>query len=435
MTLKVCQLCAVDFTLKHFLIALIDGMRSQGWQVTAVCSDGPFVPVLRAAGYAIQTLPIARSLNPFKSAAALYRLWRLFRRERFDVLHVHTPVAALLGRIAARLAGIPMIVYTAHGFYFHEGMPPLRRAAFTWLEWCGAKLTHLLFTQSEEDARTAIEKRFLPVGRVLAIGNGVDIAHFDPARIARATAGCESGNWAGAKGTSTLGPSTLPASSSTALTNDAGTAAGTHPRARLRTQWGVPTDVVLIGIIGRMVAEKGYPEFFEAAKSVAAQRSSTYFVAVGERLTSDHAGSIDASLADARAALGARLILTGLRTDIAEVLDAIDIFTLPSHREGMPRTIIEAMLMAKPVVATNIRGSREEVVDGQTGLLTPVRDASALARALVQLSGDAGLRHKMGAAGRVRALQLYDESVVVARQIDALRAHLPAALRARAAGV
>ena len=79
------------------------------------------------------------------------------------------PVAALLGRIAGRLAGIPMIVYTAHGFYFHEGMPPLRRAVFTLIEWCGARLTSLLFTQSEEDARTAIEKRFLPAARVIAI--------------------------------------------------------------------------------------------------------------------------------------------------------------------------------------------------------------------------------------------------------------------------
>ncbi len=411
MSLKICQLCAVDFTLKHFLTALIDGMRAEGWQVTAVCSDGPFVPALRAAGYAIETLPIARSLNPFKSAVALYRLWCLFRRERFDVLHAHTPVAALLGRIAGRLAGIPMIVYTAHGFYFHDGMPPLRRAVFTWIEWCGARLTSLLFTQSEEDARTAIEKRFLPAARVIAIGNGVNIAHFDPVRVARANAG--------------------PAGTAPAGASDA---AGTSLRARLRAAWGVPPGAVLICMIGRMVAEKGYPEFLDAAKIVAAHSSSTFFVAVGERLTSDHAAAIDAALAAAKAALGARLILTGLRDDIAEVLDAIDIFTLPSHREGMPRTIIEAMLMGKPVVATNIRGSREEVVDGQTGLLTPVRDAGALARALMQLSADAALRQRLGAAGRARALQLYDETRVVARQIDALRAHLPAALRARAAG-
>ena len=99
----------------------------------------------------------------------------------------------------------------------------------------------------------------------------------------------------------------------------------------------------------------------------------------------------------------------------------------------MPRTIIEAMLMAKPVVATNIRGSREEVVAGETGLLVPVRDAAALAQAFVTLINDAGLRTRLGQSGRVRALTLYDETKVVARQIAAIRAHLPPALAVHAA--
>ena len=98
----------------------------------------------------------------------------------------------------------------------------------------------------------------------------------------------------------------------------------------------------------------------------------------------------------------------------------------------MPRTIIEAMMMALPVVATNIRGSREEVVDGETGILVPVRDASALESALVRLVDDAGERRRLGQAGRKRALALFDESAVVARQIAEIRARLPASLRERA---
>ena len=389
MPLKVCQLCAVDFTLKHFLTALVDGMRAEGWSVTAVCSDGPFVPALRAAGYAIETLPIARGLNPLRHAVSLWRLVRLFRRERFDVLHAHTPIAALLGRIAARIIGVPMVVYTAHGFYFHDDMGAAPKAIFSWLEWLGGRITDLLFTQSEEDARTAIAKNFLPAARVLAIGNGVDINAFDPAR--------------------------------------------TQTRAAMRAAWGIGQDAVVIGLIGRMVAEKGYGEYLNAAKTVVAQGFPVFFLAVGERLASDHAAGIDAQVDAAKAALGERLILTGLRSDIPELLAAMDVFTLPSYREGMPRTIIEAMLMAKPVVATNIRGSREEVVAGETGLLVPVRDAAALAQAFITLINDAGLRIRLGQSGRARALTRYDEAKVVARQIAAIRAHLPAALSARAA--
>ena len=388
MSLKICQLCAVDFTLEHFLTGLVDGMSSQGWDVTSICSNGPFVGPLRSRGYRIETISIARGLHPWKHLISLFRLAALFRRERFDVLHAHTPIAALLGRIAARLANVPFVVYTAHGFYFHDQMKPLPMALFTFLERIGGWVTDLLFTQSAEDARTAIEKNLVAPERVLAIGNGVDINRFDPARI--------------------------------------------DARARVRAELGIPEGAVAIGMIGRMVAEKGFGEFFDAAKTVVSQGFPVFFVAVGERLESDHAADIGSQLAETSRALGAQLIVTGLRSDIPQLLSAFDIFTLPSYREGMPRTIIEAMLMARPVVATDIRGSREEVVPGQTGLLVPVRDAAALAKAFIDLIGDPALRERMGQAGRARALELYDEAKVVALQISAIRAHLPASLRGRA---
>ena len=386
--LRVCQLCAVDFTVKHFLSALIDGMRARGWDVTTVCSDGLMVPQLRAAGFRMETITIDRGLNPFKHALALARLVALFRRERFDIVHAHTPIAALLGRIAARIAGTPMIVYTAHGFYFHDDMQAVKKAVFIGLERFAGKMTDLLFTQSMEDAAAAVAHHFLPAANVVAIGNGVDPARFVP--------------------------------------DDEAT------RRHTRASLGIPDTVIVIGMVGRLVAEKGYREFFTAAARVAQARPDVRFVVVGDRLSSDHAGDVSAELERARAALGTRLILTGLRDDIPDILAALDIFTLPSYREGMPRTIIEAMMMALPVVATNIRGSREEVVDGETGILVPVRDATALENAVVRLVDDADERGRMGQAGRERALALFDESAVVARQIAEIRARLPASLRERA---
>jgi glycosyltransferase involved in cell wall biosynthesis len=386
--LKVCQLCAVDYTVKYLLTPLIDGMRRAGWEVIAVCSDEGGVGELRAHGYEVRTVGISRGLNPARHLVSLLRLIRLFRREKFDVVHAHTPVAALVGRIAARAAGVPLIVYTAHGFYFHEQMRPLPRTIFTFLEWMGGRCTDLLFTQSEEDAVTAVEKRFLPADRVLAIGNGIDIERFNP-RVAR-------------------------------------------PRQATRAELGVPENAVLIGMIGRMVAEKGFGEFFEAAAAVAAQAPEAYFVVIGGHLASERDAGIDAQLARARAALGERLILAGVRSDMPDLFAAMDVFTLPSYREGMPRTIIEAMHMARAVVATDIRGSREEVVPGLTGLLVPTRDARALEEAFLCLVRDAALRERMGAAGRERALELYDEAKVVAREIAAIRAHLPPKLAAKA---
>lgn len=377
MALKICQLCAVDFTLDKFLLPLVDGMAAQGWEVVSVCSDGPAIPRLRQGGYAIQTVAIPRSLNPFRLIGPTLHLYRLFRKERFDLLHAHTPVAALVGRIAARTAGVPLVVYTAHGFYFHDEMPRWKRRLFVEVERVGAWFTDLLFTQSREDAQTAVTEKLLSRERVLAIGNGVDPARFEPA--------------------------------------------ARLPRDKVRAELGLPLEAPVIGMVGRLVAEKGIREFLAAAEMVAAEYPQAHFLLVGERLESDHADPVDDALAHAKIRLGARLILPGMRKDIPDLMGAMDVFCLPSYREGMPRTIIEAMMSGLPVVATDIRGSREEVVAGETGVLVPTRDSTALAAAFASLLKSPAETRAMGEAGRRRALELYDERKVVALQIDTIQ--------------
>lgn len=372
--MKVCQLCAVDFTLKTFLLPLVDGMRDRGWDVTAVCADGPQIAEMRSAGYRIETIPIARSMNPVLATQTVLALVRLFRGCRFDVLHAHTPVAALLGRIAARIAGIPLVVYTAHGFYFHDEMPRLKRLLFVMLERIGGRFTDLLFSQSAEDAEDAVKEGIARRESVLAIGNGVDISRFDPAKVG----------------------------------------VGDPVRASL----GIPRDAFVVGMIGRLVKEKGVAEYLAAARILAARYPQAWFLLVGERLASDHAGGVEAELAAAREALGARLVAPGLRSDIPELMAAMDLFCLPSWREGMPRTIIEAMMMSKPVLATDIRGAREEVVAEHTGLLVPSRSPDRLAAAMQRFVDDPDWGRRLGHAGRERALMLYDERKVVALQLE-----------------
>ena len=145
--MKIAQLCAVDFTLYHFLLPLMRAMRDAGHEVVGIASDGPFVAKIRAEGFRVEPIYIERSFNLLRHSGSARRLRALFKRERFDIVHVHTPVAALIGRWAAWRAGVPKIVYTAHGFYFHERMAWPKRAAFTALEWLGGRLTDVLFTQ------------------------------------------------------------------------------------------------------------------------------------------------------------------------------------------------------------------------------------------------------------------------------------------------
>lgn len=371
--MKICQLCAVDFTLYHFLRPLIRGMAAEGHEVVGVCADGPYLEAVRTEGIRVETVPFERSFNLRSHWRAYRQLKRLLRQERFDLVHVHTPVAALIGRLAAWRAGVPRIVYTAHGFYFHDGMAPLKRRVFITLEWLAGRLTDVLFTQSAEDAETARRHDLCRGGVIEAIGNGSDPARFTPA--------------------------------------------GEDTRAALRRDLEAGPEDVVILMVGRLVAEKGYPELFEAMRTV----EGTLWVA-GDRLPSDHADAIDGWLAriENDPVLSRRIRLLGYRSDMPDVMAAADIFTLPSHREGMPRSIAEAMLCGLPVVATDIRGSREEVVHGDTGLLVPVNDSAALADALSDLVADREKRRRFGAAAHERARDLFDEAKIVARQIAVL---------------
>jgi glycosyltransferase involved in cell wall biosynthesis len=374
--MKICQLCAVDFTLYHFLLPLMRAQRDSGHEVVGVCARGKLAPLVEAEGFRVIDAPIKRSSNPLALRRAYRALRGIFEAERFDMVHVHTPVAALAGRPAAKRAGVARVVYTAHGFYFHEHMPWPRRAMHTMLEWWGGRFTDVLFTQAAEDADTARALDLCKGGIVAAIGNGSDPARFRPA------------------------------------------APDEDTRALLRAAIGAAHDAPVFVMIGRLVAEKGYPELFRAMKAT----PTAELWVVGERLASDHAQSIERDIAGVEADpdLARRIRFLGYRADVPELLRAADAFVLPSHREGMPRSIVEAMLTGLPVIATDIRGSREEVLDGETGLLVPVRDEKALGAAIAKLADGAELRTRLGQAGLRRARALYDERLVVARQMRVL---------------
>ena len=178
--LKICQLCNVGFALNKFLLPLVDAQLRDGHDVVAVCAHDEYVFNLRERGYRVETLAFTRGMNPIKHIASIWAIYWFMKREKFDLVHVHTPVASILGRIAASLCGVSLVVYTAHGFYFHEDMPKFKKRFFITLERIMGRVTDLLFTQSKEDAITAVSERIMPSESVFAIGNGVDISRFIP---------------------------------------------------------------------------------------------------------------------------------------------------------------------------------------------------------------------------------------------------------------
>ena len=170
--MKICHVCAVDFTLNQFLLPLIDQMAKEGWDVSTICSDGSYCHNLRQKGYSVINVEIPRNLNIYKIIKAIILMYKQFKKSQFDVVHTHTPVASVIARIAAKLAKTPIIIYTAHGFYFHENMN-FFKYYFLLIEKIFSKITNLLFVQSKEDFNIALKYNFINENKLFHIGNGV----------------------------------------------------------------------------------------------------------------------------------------------------------------------------------------------------------------------------------------------------------------------
>jgi glycosyltransferase involved in cell wall biosynthesis len=229
----------------------------------------------------------------------------------------------------------------------------------------------MLFSQSAEDVQSAVREHIVPKEKVLWIGNGVDPRLF-----------------------------------------------GLPPREDLRVELGLAPENKVVGFIGRLVREKGVEELFEVMGKVVQEMPTAKLLVVGDTLGSDRdcrvIGRLKKLINYER--LQNAVLFAGFREDIAELLAVMDVFVLPSHREGMPRTVLEAMAARKPVIATDIRGCREEVVHGVTGLLVPVGDSDELAKAILKLLGNDELARRMGEAGRKRVETEFDEKLALERQ-------------------
>jgi glycosyltransferase involved in cell wall biosynthesis len=365
--MKILEITNVDFSLRHFLLPLMRALRAQGHDVVGVCAEGPLLDEVRAEGFRIVGIPFERRISPLAHMRAYRALRVLLRQEHFDLVHAHMPISGFLARMAARRAGVPRIAYTCHGFLFNQDGSLLRRGAGLLMERIAGPATDVFMTVCAKEAKDArrLGLHLSPV----AVGNGRDPALFRP---------------------------------------------GAAARDRIRAEVGTPADRVVVLAVSRLVRHKGYAELAAAMQSV---RDAELWV-VGERLASDRGDDMLALLSNA--GLGERLRLLGYRHDVAAILAAADIFVLPSYFEGLPMSIIEAMLTGLPVVASDIDGPREQVIPEQTGLLVAPREVEPLADALARLAGDPRLRAAMGRAGRERAVRCYDEAKVLARTIALL---------------
>jgi glycosyltransferase involved in cell wall biosynthesis len=371
---RIVHVSTVDVTPRFNLLGQLRGLRDRGFDVSVLCATGPWVADLEAEGMHHIPWPHAtRAWDPKADLRAFAELVAIFKRERFDLVHTHNPKPGVLGRVAARLAGVPCVLNTVHGLYATPEDRLRRRLPVLTAEWVSARFSDLELYQSEEDGAWARRLGIARRGHWAHLGNGIDLSAFslDVAREERARG--------------------------------------------LRAALGIAEDDVVVGTVGRMGREKGCRELFEAARRVRALQPSVRFVVVGER-DEDKADAISAE--EVREA-GDDVIFTGWRKDIPDLLALMDVFVLPSWREGLPRAAIEAAATGLPLVLTDIRGCREVVRDGCEGFLVPPRDTDALVTAILRLGTDEDRRVEMGKAARARAEERFDERRVVRTVVEA----------------
>ena len=361
------HLTTTDMSLDWLLRPQLEAFEEAGYEVVAMSAPGPHAAALEASGirhYPIESL--TRAMAPTQDLRAIAELYRAFRRLSPSIVHTHNPKPGVLGRLAARAAGVPAIVNTVHGLYATPDDPIARQVVVYGLERLAASVSHAELLQNPEDL-AVLRRLRVPHERLTMLGNGIDLERFDPHRV--------------------------PPSA----------------RSRLRTELGIDDDVVVIGVVGRLVWEKGYREIFEAAARL--RDESCVFVVVGPD-DSAKAGAVDRAAIEQAEADGVRFV--GARTDMTDLYAMFDIYALASHREGFPRSAMEAAAMGLPVVATDIRGCRQVVVDGETGALVPIRDSGRLSSALLRLVADADLRARQGEAARAHARLHFDDRNVIA---------------------
>jgi glycosyltransferase involved in cell wall biosynthesis len=392
--LRVVHVVTHPVTARAFLVGQLAAMRDEGFDVTVVASPGSELGAVGSReGVATIPVPMTRSISPAADAVALVRLIRVLRRCRPHLVNAGTPKAGLLGMIAARVARVPVRVYTLRGLRLETAAGAARRILAA-TERVAAACSHRTVCVSESLRRRWLELR---LGRaekavVLASGssNGIDVERFRPRSRTEAT--------------------------------------------ELRSRLGLKPDAPVMGFVGRFTRDKGVSEVLAAFDSVVTRLPGTRLLMLGEFEDGDAVGPA----VHRRLETDPRIVHLGFVGDTAEYYAAMDVLAFPSHREGFPNAPLEAAASGVPVAGFAATGTVDAVVDGVTGLLVPIGDTAGLADACFAYLCMPAQRARHGEAARQRAVREFRQEIVWGRWVELYRRLLAergiAPVRSTAAG-
>jgi len=327
--------------------------------------------IVREAGMKVHEVRnLVQPIHPLKDVLALFEIIRILRREKIDIVHTHNSKAGFLGRLAGRLAGTPVIIHTVHGFAFHQSEFFLRRTIFRLLERLAAPWAdHTIFI-SQPMIDWAGKEGILRGASYSKIYSGIDLNAFH--------------------------------------------GYGKKEQGSLREELGLDKKSRVIGFVSKLWEGKGHDVALSAMAHVVKEIPDAKLLLVGEGPLRPKLEELSRNLR-----IESSVVFAGFRTKIAEITSLCELCILPSFFEGMGRVLLEAGACGKPVVASNVGGIPDVVVEGVTGLLVPPGDPAALSDAVLRLMREPKLIIKMGEAARKRINEKYDAGTMV-REITAL---------------
>jgi glycosyltransferase involved in cell wall biosynthesis len=345
------------------------GQRRLGHEVTLVTGtgltdDSPLKETAGEQGVKLVLLPsLVRAVSPLRDLKAVWACRRIIRGGQYDVVHTHTSKAGIVGRMAARISGGCRVVHTPHGHVFYGYFGWLKTKIFIWAEKIMARWTDVIVTLTDREAEEHLENGVGRRGQFVTVFSGIP------------------------------------------MNNESGECG--KNKSALRLALGLPHEGPLIVSAGRLDPIKGHGTLIEALALVVNGRPGVHLVLAGD-------GELAAAYKTLAEDLGVHdhISFLGWRSDVGELLEAADLFVLPSINEGMGRAVIEAMHAGLAVVATHVGGVPMIVEEGVTGHLVPPEDPASLAAAIGRLLSHEALRTAMGEAGHLKASTFSDEAMV-----------------------
>jgi glycosyltransferase involved in cell wall biosynthesis len=368
---RLVRITTVPISLKLLLSGQIPFFQAQGFDVLAVSADGKEVADLKADGIQHCVVPMSRKITPVQDLVSLYRLIRLLRKFKPDIVHTHTPKAGLLGMMAAWICRVPVRMHTVAGLPVMEAQGLKRKVLIQTERITYACATHVF--PNSRGLTTFIEQYIArgPKFKIIGKGssNGIDTAVFAPTQVLA------------------------------------------EKSSALRAQHGIQKDDVVFSFVGRIVKDKGVTELLSAFRKILEEEGSRrhFLLMVGPfEQDLDPLPAVDFDFLHQHP----RVIMAGFQSDVRPWIKASDVFVFPSYREGFPNVVMQACCLEVPCVASDINGCNEIIANGATGLLVRPKDAEALHRCMCELAADAAKRQHFAAASRRFVTENFDRQFV-----------------------